>query len=326
MDTLLIEQHVNFIKKLERRRDKSLAYHMTAHLRLNGVYWGLCALSLMHERDALDRDELVQFVLSCFNENDGAFGSYPGHDAHILSTLSAIQVLALVDALPELGARRERVIKFVLSLQQADGSFHGDRWGENDTRFLYCGVSTLAHLGALDQLDHKLTADWVMQCSNFDGGFGATRGAESHAAQVFTCLGALSILRALDRVDRDRLAWWLCERQVPSGGLNGRPQKLQDVCYSWWVLSSLSMLGRLHWIDAAKLREFIIDAQDPDGGIADRPGNVADVFHTLFGVAGLALLGYHGLEPVDPTYCMPVATIEALGIARPFQNSSQGCK
>lgn len=165
-----------------------------------------------------------------------------------------------------------------------------------------------------------------MQCSNFDGGFGATRGAESHAAQgvcpltVFTCLGALSILRQLDRVDQDRLAWWLCERQVPGGGLNGRPQKLEDVCYSWWVLSSLSMLGRLHWIDAPKLRAFILSAQDPDGGIADRPGNVADVFHTLFGVAGLALLGYHDLAAVDPTYCMPVATINALGISRPFQS------
>lgn len=29
----------------------------------------------------------------------GAFGAHPGHDAHILSTLSAIQILVMQDAL-----------------------------------------------------------------------------------------------------------------------------------------------------------------------------------------------------------------------------------
>lgn len=208
----------------------------------------------------------------------------------------------------------------VLAQQLPNGSFQGDRWGETDTRFLYCGVSTLAHLGALDRLDKALTTTWIMKCANFDGGFGLTEGAESHAAQVFTCVGALSILKSLDLVDKDMLAWWLAERQVPQGGLNGRPQKLEDVCYSWWVLSSLSLLGRLHYIDGDKLQSFILSAQDPDGGgIADRPDNVADVFHTVFGVAGLSLLGYAGLEEVDPTYCMPLALTTKLGISRPCQ-------
>ncbi|CCU98918.1 unnamed protein product [Malassezia sympodialis ATCC 42132] len=308
--TLLVDRHVQFIKKLEQKRDSSLAYHMTAHLRMNGVYWGLCALEIMHAGDALDRDALIEFVLSCYDETTGGFGSYPSHDAHMLSTLSAIQILALKDALPVLGERRARIVQFVLQLQRPNGSFQGDRWGETDTRFLYCAVSALAHLGALDQLDHEKTISWILRCANMDGGFGLTEGAESHAAQVFTCVAALSILQALHRLDQDTLAWWLAERQVPGGGLNGRPQKLEDVCYSWWVLASLSLLQRLHWIDADKLRAFILSAQDPDGGgIADRPDNVADVFHTLFGVAGLALLGHPGLARVDPTYCMPSTAV-----------------
>lgn len=209
----------------------------------------------------------------------------------------------------------------VLGLQQCNGSFQGDKWGETDTRFLYCATSVLAHLGALDELDHEKTIQWVLRCSNFDGGFGLTEGAESHAAQVFTCVGALSILHALDRIDQDTLAWWLVERQVPGGGLNGRPQKLEDVCYSWWVLSSLSLLHRLHWIDSERLCAFILSAQDLErGGIADRPDNVTDVFHTQFGVAGLSLLGYSGLQRVDPTYCMPCHITKALGIQRPFQS------
>lgn len=41
----------------------------------------------------------------------GGFGAYPNHDAHILSTLSAIQILAIKDALDVLGERREAIIK-----------------------------------------------------------------------------------------------------------------------------------------------------------------------------------------------------------------------
>lgn len=109
--TLLVDRHVQFIKKLEQKRDSSLAYHMTAHLRMNGVYWGLCALEIMHAGDALDRDALIEFVLSCYDEATGGFGSYPSHDAHMLSTLSAIQILALKDALPVLGERRARIVQ-----------------------------------------------------------------------------------------------------------------------------------------------------------------------------------------------------------------------
>lgn len=69
---LLIEQHVKFIQKLEQKRDSSLAYHMTAHLRMNGVYWGVCALELMRAGDALDRQALIDFVLSCYDDKTGA--------------------------------------------------------------------------------------------------------------------------------------------------------------------------------------------------------------------------------------------------------------
>ncbi|PWZ02445.1 terpenoid cyclases/Protein prenyltransferase [Testicularia cyperi] len=259
---LLVPLHVDFIEALDKKRD-SLAYHLTTHLRTNGVYWGLTALHILRHAEKLDRQALIDYVFSCWNDHTGGFGSFPGHDAHVHSSLSAIQILAMKDALDELDQRglRERLINFVLGLQLPSGAIQGDRWGETDTRFLYCAVSALAHLGALDRLDRARTIDHIMACQNSDGGFGTGEGAESHAAQVWVCVGALSILNALDRIDRDTVGWWLSERQLPNGGLNGRPQKLEDVCYSWWVLSSLSVIGRLHWINAEKLSRFILSAQ-----------------------------------------------------------------
>ena len=77
---------------------------MTEHLRLNGVYWGLTALHLLGHPEALPRHATIDFVLSCQHEV-GGFGAAPGHDAHMLYTVSAVQILGTVDALHEIDRR-----------------------------------------------------------------------------------------------------------------------------------------------------------------------------------------------------------------------------
>ena len=66
----------------------------------------------------------------------------------MLYTLSALQILALYDELSVVDT--ESVVQFVASLQQEDGSFAGDKWGEIDTRFSYCALSIMSILGQLD--------------------------------------------------------------------------------------------------------------------------------------------------------------------------------
>ncbi|RDW64742.1 hypothetical protein BP6252_10393 [Coleophoma cylindrospora] len=300
---LAIEPHVRYIQSLDSRRDE-LEYWLTEHLRLNGLYWGLMALHLMGRPDALPREETINFVLSCQHEN-GGFGAAPGHDAHMLYTVSAVQILAMIDALDELerrGKGRALVGSYIAGLQNTrTGTFAGDEFGEEDTRFLYGALNALSLLHMMDAVNVNKAVDYIVSCANFDGGYGVSPGAESHSGQIFTCLAALSIAKRIDLVDVDKLGRWLSERQVECGGLNGRPEKAEDVCYSWWVASSLAMIGRLHWIDGEKLKEFILRCQDTKmGGFADRPGDMVDVFHTAFGLGGLSLLSFPDLEEVDP--------------------------
>jgi geranylgeranyl transferase type-2 subunit beta len=193
---------------------------------MNAVFWGVTALCIMRHKDALDTEETIEYVMSCWDEEagtlpslyaqanyqnseieKGAFGAHPGHDAHILSTLSAIQVLVTHDALARIDVprvvnctpppsppftppplcfllrRAQRTITDILGLQQPSGIFAGDSFGETDTRFLYCAVSALSLLGALDRLDRERTVSYLASCRNFDGGFGRVAGAESHAGQ-----------------------------------------------------------------------------------------------------------------------------------------------
>mmetsp|Transcript_45775 Transcript_45775/g.152722 ORF Transcript_45775/g.152722 Transcript_45775/m.152722 type:complete len:325 (+) Transcript_45775:56-1030(+) len=280
--------HRSYILRVSSDTD-SFEFQVSEHLRLSGVYWGACALHLLGELQSLDAAQVVSFVRSC-QRGCGGFGGNLGHDAHMLYTLSAVQVLALFGALHTVDAGR--VMRYVASLQRPDGSFAGDEWGEVDTRFSYCALCCASLLGKLGDIDVAAAVRYVRACENFDGGYGCEPGGESHAGQVFTCVGALAIGGELGSVRSEELAWWLCERQTPGGGLNGRPQKDADVCYSWWVLSAMCLLRRDGWIDGEALRRFILSCQDEeDGGIADKPGDLPDVFHTFFGIAGLSLLG-----------------------------------
>ncbi|KAG5732548.1 hypothetical protein E4T56_gene13616, partial [Termitomyces sp. T112] len=51
---LAIPLHVSYIKALGDNKD-DLTYHLTAHLRMNAVYWGLTALCIMGHKEALPR-------------------------------------------------------------------------------------------------------------------------------------------------------------------------------------------------------------------------------------------------------------------------------
>lgn len=185
----------------------------------------------------MDQEAIVSWVMCC-QQPCGGFSASERNDPHLLSTLSAVQILALFDKLDLLD--RPKVASYVSALQQPDGSFSGDQWGEIDTRFSYCALLCCAILDRSSDIDVQKASRYILACKNFDGGFGCTPGNESHAGQVFTCIGALSLAGGLDKMDQDLFCWWLCERQTPSGGLNGRPEKLQDV-------SADNQVAKLHF-------------------------------------------------------------------------------
>ncbi len=311
-------QHAAYVVQLSERRD-TIEHAASEHLRMSGIYWGATALALLGRLDALPKDQIVAFVHAC-KTPAGGYAPAVGHDAHILYTLSAVQILALFDELDRVDV--DAVVRYLVQLQRPDGSFAGDEWGEVDTRFSYCALSCASLLGRMADINVDSAVAYVRSCENFDGGYGCEPGGESHAGQIFTCVGALAIAGALGQPAAasasrfsggEALAFWLAERQTPGGGLNGRPQKDADVCYSWWVLSSLTLLGKVHWIDAEALRAFILRCQDEEhGGISDKPGDEPDVFHTFFGIAGLSLLGTDGVPPMDAAFALPETTMASV--------------
>ncbi|GEQ71544.1 hypothetical protein JCM33374_g5229 [Metschnikowia sp. JCM 33374] len=315
MHSLHKELHVKYIENLDSKVTKqTYEYWLSEHLRLNGLYWGTMALATLGSLETLPKNDVIKFVMDCFDEEAGAFAAFPGHDAHVLTTLSGLQILLIYDSFGELSdEKKQRIADFVLGLRLEDGSFMGDGFGEVDTRFVFVSVYILTLLGRLTLEIADGASKFILNCKNFDGGFGMYPGAESHAAQVYTCVGTLALCDTLGELEENTAAW-LSERQVVgSGGFNGRPEKLPDVCYSWWVLSSLAALDKAHWISFEELEKFILECQDHDaGGFADRPENQTDVYHTCFALAGLSLMfaGKYDLIEVDPVLCLPKRCVE----------------
>lgn len=54
------------------------------------------------------------------------------------------QILVMLEATEEISV--EGVVRYVSGLQNSDGSFSGDKWGEVDTRFSFCAVACLSLL------------------------------------------------------------------------------------------------------------------------------------------------------------------------------------
>jgi hypothetical protein len=118
-----------------------LEHVASEHFWLSGLYWGLTALHLLGRLDDLDTSKAWRWVQRCFKRVDGAegggggassssspsppsplgrlgggYGGSPRHDAHLLSTTSAVQVAALLGKLDEVDASAVEECEFFLLL------------------------------------------------------------------------------------------------------------------------------------------------------------------------------------------------------------------
>ena len=303
--------HTTYITTLGDKLDAPTSYEgaVTEHLRMSGVYWSLAGLSILrnvNDVDTLmgltscdrnDRPAIIDWVFACYDKRSGGFGgncsgsiSSPTccpHDGHLLYTLSALQILAMANALDDERLDKDAIVKFVSKLQNDDGSFSGDEWGEVDTRFSYCALSCLALLGrlplpkwaavAVDEEEEEAKANsndtnnneeedapidinkavyYIISCRNFDGGFGCVPGAESHAGQVFCCIGALSIAHSLHLLN---------DAETTENNNNNEGADL----LAWWLA----------------------ERQCDSGGLNGRPEKQADVCYSWWILSALSIMG-----------------------------------
>ncbi|XP_071618507.1 protein farnesyltransferase subunit beta [Heliangelus exortis] len=302
------EKHFHYLKRGLRQLTE--AYECLDASRPWLCYWILHSLELLDEpiSEAVCSD-VCQFLGRC-QSPQGGFGGGPGQHPHLAPTYAAVSALCIIGTQEAYGViDRKKLLQYLHSLKQPDGSFLMHLGGEVDVRSAYCAAAVASLTNILTPELFAGTAEWIARCQNWEGGIGGVPGMEAHGGYTFCGLAALVILKQEQLLNLQNLLRWVTARQMRfEGGFQGRCNKLVDGCYSFWQAGLLPLLHRaLHargdpalgmtqWMfSQAALQEYILlCCQCPAGGLLDKPGKSRDFYHTCYCLSGLAIAQHFG--------------------------------
>ncbi|XP_025822089.1 geranylgeranyl transferase type-2 subunit beta 1-like isoform X3 [Panicum hallii] len=240
MAELAADQHVRYIVTVEKKKD-SFESLVMEHIRLNGAYWGLTTLDLLHKLHAVDAAEVVDWIMSCYHPESGGFGGNVGHDPHVLYTLSAVQVLCLFDRLDVLDIDKVADCQMLLDCKMRMDHFLVIS-GVKST-LVFCCVGALAITGSLHHIDRDLLGWWLCERQCKDGGL---NGRPEKLADVCYSWWVLSSLIMIDRVhwiDKEKLAKFILNCQdKENGGISDRPDNAVDIYHTYFGVAGLSLM------------------------------------------------------------------------------------
>uniref|UniRef100_A0A8C6UTN3 Protein farnesyltransferase subunit beta n=1 Tax=Neogobius melanostomus TaxID=47308 RepID=A0A8C6UTN3_9GOBI len=282
--TLLREQHYQYLKK--GLRHLSDAYECLDASRPWLCFWILHSLELLEEPIPTNIASDVCHFLSRCQSPTGGFAGGPGQQAHLAPTYAAVNALCIIGTDEAYSIiDREKLLDFLWSVKQPDGSFVMHIGGEVDVRSAYCAASVASLTNIITSTLFEDTPGWILRCQNWEGG-----------------------LSGEHMLDLKALLRWVVSRQMRlEGGFQGRCNKLVDGCYSFWQAGLLPLLHRAfskegqsalseqRWMfEQQALQEYILlCCQNPSGGWWTSPAT-RDFYHTCYCLSGLSIAQHFG--------------------------------
>lgn len=103
------------------------------------------------------------FIHRC-QHPDGGFGGGPGQIPHLAPTYAAVNALVIIGTQEAYNViNRKKLMDFLWSVKQTDGSFAMHVGGEIDIRGAYCALSVASVTGIITQELCKNTAEWIVR-------------------------------------------------------------------------------------------------------------------------------------------------------------------
>lgn len=291
-------KHLAFILKLQNIED-SYEYCQTEHLRMQVLYWALCALALLDEIDSIDKikqKEMIEFVLNCFDDESGGFGGNLNHDPHLLNTLSAIQILLLLNKNKNIYQilplnQIIKIVEYIKSLQKSDGSFTGDKWGEVEWFFylnLLCkdiGVYFLKYIFYENKAKRKKNKNKtkIFNFSKVDTRF------------TYAAVNGLSLLGGLSEINKEKCIEFLIECRNFDGGFGTIPYAESHSGMVFCCVGSLAILDSLSEVDIDVLNWWLCERQvkskniEYDGGLNGRPEKLSDTCYSWWVLSAMSI-------------------------------------
>eukprot|EP00897_Mesotaenium_endlicherianum_P009870 jgi/Mesen1/8911/ME000541S08302 len=156
---------------------------------------------------------------------------------------------------------------------------------------VYWGLTTMALLGHLQDMDATQILPWLLSCQQPGGGFGGNVGHDAHILYTLSALQVLALYDQLDLIDSSRVATYIAGLQREDGAFAGDEWGEIDTRFSYCAISSLSILGRLSSINLPAAVDFIASCQNFDGGFGATPGGESHAGQIFCCVAALHIAG-----------------------------------
>lgn len=145
--------------------------------------------------------------------------------------------------LDEFGADMRSVVSYTLRCHNLDGGFGAAEGAESHAAQVFCCLSTLRSLGALDTVDRKSVIRFIVMKQTSSGGLSGRLNKKEDVCYSFWAYSSLVIVGGHEYIDKNRLMDFIFSCQSSSGGFSDRPRNEADIYHLMFALVGLSLLG-----------------------------------------------------------------------------------
>lgn len=156
---------------------------------------------------------------------------------------------------------------------------------------VYWGLTALAVMDRLGELESGALVGWVVSCQQASGGFGGSEENDPHLLYTLSAVQVLALLGALDEMDAESAARYVSLLQRDDGSFAGDEWGEIDTRFSYCALATLAILGKLDLVDVDKAAEFVGRCKNFDGGYGAVPGAESHAGQVFCCVGALAIAG-----------------------------------
>lgn len=244
---------------------------------LQSTFYAVMSLKNLHKLDELDKDKYINFILSLQNK-DGGF-AHKMEDSTINSTLEntfyAVRILKSLNGIPD--QAKERIIEFILSVENTNGGFSPQHGDEANIPSTYYATAILAELDEIGKIDWGKHADFIKSKKKNNGGFG-NKSDNIDEMNAFFSIKVLDNLFGVDGPIIDSATQFILSAQMKSGGFSyrGKTQRLDSIFYS---ISIIKLFELMIEVDVSiKIKHIICDE---DRYLSDIIKAIEDYFDAL---------------------------------------------
>ncbi|EAR93626.1 prenyltransferase and squalene oxidase repeat protein (macronuclear) [Tetrahymena thermophila SB210] len=247
------------LKRLQNSNGQMRSCDDSQESDLRYTYSSLVVSQLLQDFTWCNKEQMTQYILSCYNHEQGGFGLNPNMESHGGSTFCAIAALSILNKL-QLIPNKTKLIHWLVSRQQLLRESKASLEEAQQIQVEIISEAEYNEQKKLQEQNQKIQNDKQQEMINEN---------EEECQQ-----SNKQNQQILDIV-----------------GFQGRVCKFPDSCYTIWIGASLQILGYKQFIASQNILRFLKLCENGKGGFKKSPLELEFCpVHTHFSILGLVLL------------------------------------